>query len=110
MSVTADLLVAAGYAANSETTIYTSTGLRTILDKFTVYNSHTAPVSYVVKLVPSGISAAASHIIVNKTVAPGETYTLPEVIGHVLEAGGFISETADTASKLVRRVSGRKVS
>ncbi len=110
MSVTADLLVAAGYAANSETTIYTSTSLRTILDKYTIYNTHTGPVNYVVKLVPSGISAAASHVLLNKTVQAGENYTCPELIGHVLEPGGFISEVADTASKLVRRVSGRKVS
>lgn len=109
MSVTAKPLVVAGYAASSETTIYTSTGARAILDKFTIYNSDTAPVSYVVKLVPTGGTAGGSHVIVNKTVAPGETYTLPEIIGHVLENGGFISEIAGTASKLVRRVSGREI-
>jgi hypothetical protein len=109
MSVTAKPLVGSGYAASSETTIYTSTGARTILDKFTVYNSDTAPITYVVKLVPVGGTAGASHVIVSKVVAPSETYTLPEVIGHVLEPGGFISEVASTASKLVRRVSGREV-
>lgn len=110
MSVTAKPLVTSGYAAATETTIYTSTGVRTILDKFTVYNSDTAPITYTVKLVPSSGTAGASHVIVSKVVAVGETYTLPEVIGHVLEPGGFISEIASTGSKLVRRVSGREVS
>ena len=88
MSVTAKPLVASGYAASSETTIYTATNVRTIIDKYTVFNSDTAPINYVVKLVPSGGSAAASHTAVTKTVAPNETYTLPEVVGHVLESGG----------------------
>lgn len=109
MSVTARPLVTTGYAASSETTVYTSTDARTIIDKFTVYNSDTAPITYVVKLVPSGVSAAAQHVILSKVVAPGETYTVPEVIGHVLESGGFISEVASTASKLTRRISGRQV-
>jgi hypothetical protein len=109
MSVTAKPLAVSGYAAASETTIYTATGVRAILDKFTVYNSDVASITYVVKLVPNGGTAGLSHVIVSKVVAAGETYTLPEVIGHVLENGGFISETASTGSKLVRRVSGREI-
>lgn len=111
MSVTAKPLATSSYAASTETTIYTApTGTRTILDKFTVYNTDTAPITYTVKLVPSAGTAGASHIITVKTVAPGETYTLPEVIGHVMEPGGFVSELASTGSKLVRRLSGREVS
>jgi hypothetical protein len=111
MSMTAKPLATSAYAASSETTIYTSpTGTRTILDKFTLYNTDTAPITYTVKLVPVGGTAAANHTIVVKTVAPGETYTLPEVIGHVLESGGFVSEQASAANKLVRRLSGREVS
>lgn len=109
MSVTAKPLVASGYAASSETTIYTAASVRTIIDKFTVFNTDTAPITYTVKLVPFGGTAGASNAIVTKVVAPNETYTLPEVIGHVLESGGFVSELASTASKLVRRVSGREV-
>lgn len=109
MSVTAKPLVASGYAASSESTIYTATNVRTIIDKFTVFNSDTAAITYVVKLVPSGSSAASSHTVVTRAISPNETYTLPEVVGHVLENGGFISELASTASKLVRRVSGREV-
>ena len=111
MSVTAKPLAVSAYAASSETTIYTApAGIRTILDKYTVHNTDTAPITYTVKLVPSGGTAAANHKVVVKTVAPDETYTLPEAIGHVLEPGGFVSELASTASKLVRRLSGREVS
>ena len=37
------------------------------------------------------------------------TYTFPEVVGHVLEPGGFVSTLAGSASALVIRASGREV-
>lgn len=104
-------LVTAKYAANSETTEYTTAaGTRTILDKFTAYNGHTASVLVTVKVVPNGGTAGASHVIASKAIAPGETYTFPEVVGHVLEPGGFVSVIAATASAVVIRLSGREVS
>lgn len=110
MTVTARPLVNAGYVAAAETSVYTApTGTRTILDKFTVWNTDTTPIAYTVKLVPNGGTASASHVIVTKTISPSEAYTMPEVVGHVLESGGFISEVAGTADKLVRRISGREV-
>lgn len=111
MSVVTKPLVTAKYAANSETTEYTAgTGTRTLLDKFTGYNSTGAGVVLTVKLVPSGGTAGASHIIVTKTIPAGETYTFPEVVGHVMEPGGFVSVLAGSGSAVVIRISGREVS
>lgn len=111
MTVLSKPLVTAKYAANTETTEYTAAaGTRTILDKFTSYNGSASSVLLTIKLVPSGATAGASHVITSKSIAPSETYTFPEVVGHVLEPGGFFSVLAATASAVVIRLSGREVS
>jgi hypothetical protein len=45
-----------------------------------------------------------------KTLQPSETYTFPELVGHVLLNNGFISTIAGTASAINIRASGRLVS
>lgn len=110
MTVIAKPLILSKYAANAETTEYTAAaGTRTIIDKFTAYNGTGAAVLLTVKLVPTGGTAGAANIVVAKSVAAGESYTFPEVVGHVLEPGGFISVLAGAATSLVIRCSGREV-
>jgi hypothetical protein len=48
-------------------------------------------------------------IVKTKTLQASETYTFPELVGHVLNPGGFISTLAGTASAINIRVSGREV-
>ena len=111
MTVTARPLLTAQYAANAETTAYTaSAGVRTIVDKFTGYNGTAGAVSLTVKIVPAAGAAAATNVMVVKSIAAGETYNFPEVVGHVLESGGFISVLAGAAASIVIRASGREVS
>lgn len=108
MTVTSRPLITAKYASNAETTEYTAaSGTRTILDKFTGYSATGGTLT--VKLVPNGGAAAATNIIVAKTLAAGESYTFPELVGHVLEAGGFISAICSAATNTVIRASGREV-
>lgn len=110
MTVTAKPLVPAQYVPNAETSLYTAgAGTRTIIDKCTAYNSDAASQLLTLKLVPSGGSAGASNVIVAKTLTAGETYTFPEIVGHVLEAGGIVSGLAAAANKIVIRISGREV-
>lgn len=109
MTTTSKPLITAQYAANAQTTYYTAgAGVRTILDKFTAYNGTAGAVSLTVNLVPSGGAVAAANVQVVKSVAGGETYTFPEIVGHVLEPGGLISTLAGAATSLVIRVSGRE--
>lgn len=112
MTVTAKPLFEALQAANVETTQYTTpTGTRTIIDKFTGTNTAAAAATLTIKLVASGGAASASNTIVSaKTLQPGETYTFPEVVGHVLNPGDFISTLAGTAAAITVRSSGREVS
>lgn len=110
MSVVAKCLVDSKYAENSETTQYTAaSGVRTIIDKFTAYNGTASAATLTVSIVVSGGTVSASKVIVARGIAAGEVYTFPEVVGQVLNAGGFISTIAGTASALVIRASGREV-
>jgi hypothetical protein len=83
--------------------------VRVIIDKFTGYNGTGGAVTLTVKLVPSGGTAGASNITVTRAIAAGATDTFPEVPGHSLEPGGFISVLAGSSSAIVIRCTGREV-
>jgi len=110
MTVTVRVLIPAKQAENSQTTQYTASNVRAVIDKFTATNTTTSNVTLSVNLVASGGSAGASNLIVDaRTIAPDETYTFPELVGQVLEAGGFISTIASAATSLTIRASGREI-
>lgn len=109
MTVTVKCLVEAKQAENSQTTQYTSTAMKTIIDKATVTNTTGGAVTFAVNLVPSGGAAGDDNMIVEKNIAANSTYTLPEAVGQVLEAGDFISTLAGAATSLTIRFSGRQI-
>lgn len=111
MPTTNVVLLEAKFAEIAQTTQYTSpAGTRTLIDKFTATNVTAAVVSMTVNLVPTAGAAANSNAIAfTKSIDPGQTYTFPEVVGHNLSPGGFISTIAGTANALTIRFSGRQV-
>jgi hypothetical protein len=110
MTVTVTVLVPAQTINNTQTTMYTASGVTAILDKFTATNYSAAPATISVNLVTAGGTAGNDDLIVKtKTLQASETYTFPELVGHVLNPGGFISTIAGTASAINIRVSGRVV-
>jgi hypothetical protein len=110
MSVLVKTLTQSKQAENAQTTQYTATNCKTIIDKFTATNTSAANVPLSVNLVASGGSPGATNLVVNaRAVAPGETYTFPELVGQVLEPGGFISTIAGAAASLTIRASGREI-
>lgn len=110
MTVTARPLVTAAYASNSQTTVYTApAGTRTIIDKCGAYNGTGGAVTLTINVVPSGGSASAVNVVMSKSIGAGEAYLFPEIVGHVLETGGFVSVLAGAASSIVFRMSGREV-
>ena len=110
MTVTVRVLIPAKQAENSQTTQYTASNVRAVIDKFTATNTTTSNVTLSVNLVTSGGLAGAANLIVDaRTIAPDETYTFPELVGQVLEAGGFISTIASAATSLTIRASGREI-
>jgi hypothetical protein len=111
MAVTISNIIPAKTAENSQTTQFTSNGVQTIIDKFTATNYSATAATISVNLVTAAGSAGDANLIVKtKTLQPSETYTFPELVGHVLPVGGFISTIAGTASAINIRASGRLVS
>ena len=108
--ITPKNLVPSKAMENAQTTQYTATNCRAVIDKCTVTNISAGAVTFSVNLVPTGGSAGSSNkIISSKSLAAGECYQCPEVIGHILEAGGFISTLAGAATSLTLDVSGREL-
>ena len=111
MSVFISNIIPAKIAEATQTTQYTSTGVQTIIDKFTATNYGAAAATLSVNLVTSADTAGSQNLIVKtKTLQPAETYTFPELVGHVLPVSGFISTIAGTATSINIRASGRLVS
>ena len=110
MSVTVKVLIPAKTAENSQTTQYTASGVTAVIDKFTATNYDTSARTLSVNLVTSADTAGNQNLIVKtKTLQAGETYTFPEIVGHAIMAGGFISTVASAASAINIRASGREI-
>lgn len=110
MAITVKNIIPAKQAENAQTTQYTATNCKTIIDKFTVTNTAAANVTISVNLVASGGAAGNSNLIIDaRAIAVGECYTCPELIGQVLENGGFISTLASAATSLTISASGREL-
>lgn len=110
MTVTVTVLIPAKIAENSQTTQYTSTGVTTLIDKFTATNYSAVAATISVNLVTTAGSAGNLNLITKtKTLQPAEVYTFPEIVGQALAPGDFISTIAGTATSINIRASGRQV-
>ena len=110
MAVSIKVLIPAKQAESAQTTQYTATNCKSIIDKFTVTNTSAGNVTISVNLVTVTGSAATSNLIIDtRAIAPDETYTCPELVGQALESGGFISTLASAATSLTIRASGREI-
>lgn len=111
MAITVKQLIPAKQAENSQTTQYTATGVKAVIDKFSATNTTTSTVVFSVNIVALSGSASDSNLIVDtKSIVGGETYLFPELVGQILEAGGFISTLSDTATALTIASGGREIS
>lgn len=110
MSVTVTNIIPSKNAEDTQTTQYTSSGVTTIIDKFTATNHSASAATISVNLVTAADTAGSANLIVKtKTLQAGETYTFPEIVGQVLSNGSFISTVASVASAINIRGSGRLV-
>lgn len=110
MAVTVKTLIAPKEAEATQTTQYTAVNCRTIIDKFTATNTSAGNETISVNLIQSGGTAGNDNLIVDaREIAPGETYTMPELVGQVLDNGAFISTIASVANSITIRASGREI-
>ena len=111
MAVNVKVLIPAKIAENTQVTQYTAQNVSAIIDKFTATNFSASAATLSVNLVTQFDAAGNQNLVVKtKTLQAAETYTFPEIVGHVLAPGGFISTIAGTASAINIRSSGREVS
>lgn len=111
MSVTLKELIPSKFAENTATVQYTvPTNAKAIIDKFTVTNTTANLVDFSVNLIQSGaLDSDDTRILTSRTLAENETYTCPELVGHILDGGSAISTLATAATSLTIRCSGRVV-
>lgn len=110
MTVTVKVLVPPKQMEATQTTQYTATNAKAIIDKATVTNTDTVNRTFSVNLVTSGGSAGNANLVIDeRTVVPGETYLCQELVGQALESGSFISTIASAATALTIRISGREI-
>jgi len=110
MATTIKNIIPGKQAENAQTTQYTATNCKAIIDKFTVTNTTGGAVTFSANLVVLAGSASAANIVISaKSIAAGECYTCPELVGQSLESGGFISTVAGAATSLTIRASGREI-
>ncbi|WPE80190.1 hypothetical protein SB581_12030 [Acinetobacter baumannii] len=109
MAVDVKNIIPTKYLENTDTIQFTAKTSTTI-DKFTVTNTSGAIAKFSCNLVIGGGTADSSNLVIkDKSVAAGDTYVCPELVGHSLEAGSFINTIADTATALTVRASGREI-
>lgn len=109
MTVTAKALAETVAEPAAETNLYAApASTRTIIDKITATNTTAAAVTVTVKLIPSGNVAGVGNVVAVSNLAANSTYTWPEITGHVLNTGDFISVLA-AAAGINFRASGREI-
>ena len=110
MTVTVKNLIPAKQAEALQTAQYTANGCKVIIDKFTATNTSAANVALSVNLIAQGGVAGTNNLVVKtRFVAPGETFTFPELVGQSLGDGGIISTIASAANSLTIVASGREI-
>lgn len=91
MANTAKRLVSGSVLTAVAATYYTTpASTRVIIRRMVLYNSTAAAVACAVNLVPSGGAAAVANRVKAPTLAAGESLTITEAEGQVLEEGGTI--------------------
>ena len=96
MAVIVKNIIPARIAENIETIQYTAQGVKSVIDKFTITNINLVNASLNVYLVPKGGVPGIGNLILNaRTLTPKESYTCPELVGQVIEDGGYISTKAE---------------
>jgi hypothetical protein len=110
--IIAKCLIESLLIATADTSQYIApAGVRTTIDKFTATNTSGAAAVITVNLVASGGAAGtANKTVSSKSLLANETYTFPELVGHVLNAGDFINTSCTVAAVVAVRASGREIS
>ena len=109
MGVITKNIIPAKQAENTMTSQYQAVNCKCQITKFTAINTSAAIAGIDVHLVASGDGDTDGNRIANLMLQPGETYTFPELVGHVIENGGTIQTEASAGSSITIRASGLEI-
>lgn len=110
MALTPAVLISPQQVAAAATTYYTSTGLKTRIDKLTVTNPTATARSITIYLVPSGgPTDDTTTITKDKVINAGETWNCPDAVGQILGASGTIRAVASAATALTISAAGVQI-
>lgn len=84
---------------------YLSDGCVTAIDKITATNEGAGLAVAAVQLLSPDGSQTVSF---TKSLLPGTTWPFPDVVGHIISAGGKMNVISPTANAVKFRASGRK--
>ena len=111
MTITPIQLVPAQYLTNTVAIYYTSSNIKTRIDKATFTNNDNTSHTISVYLVPNGASPNASNLITNRrSISAGITWLGTDLIGHILGPGDSIQALADTTNVVAFAAAGVTVS
>lgn len=104
-------LVPAQQLTISNATYYTATNVYTLIDSALLCNTTGGAVTATIDLVDSGGSAGVTERVISaRSIAAGETYLCPELVGQILGPGDTIQGLAGSATSITIRISGREIS
>lgn len=92
----------------NETLVYTSpaNGAGTRITAFTAVNDTGTTESYTVWITPSGTTASSNKIVPSNAVLGNDNDTHPDIINHLIPAGGTIVVQVSTLDTIAFRVTG----
>lgn len=102
MAITPAKLIAGSQLTTAAATYYTApANTKAIIHNMTIMNNTSGALTFTVHIVNSGASESASNMVISaRTIAAGETYTCPEVVGKVLSATGTIRALASAGTSV----------
>lgn len=108
--ITLKNLVPGSQLTTGALTYYTATNLAASITNATITNTTGGAVTATVYIIPSGGTAGATNVKISaRSIAAGETYLCPELIGADVMSGGIIQALASSGSALTLMISGLEV-
>lgn len=111
MTITPVQLIAPQQLTNAAAIYYTSTNIKTRVDKMSLTNVDTNPHTVTMYLVPNAGSPGVTNTITKtRSIAAGTTWNSPDFVGQILNAGDTIQALADANTSVVISSAGVQIS
>lgn len=97
------------FCENSLANQYQVANVKTVVDHFMARNDSATALVVAIHIVPSGGTAVTSNRVMYRTLAGGESYFCPELVGRTLQADESVWASAGLANSVVIAADGRQI-